>query len=55
MQGGSHDAVAKQFLGVWRLVSTEQRLVDETTRPSPEFGLNGVGYLMYSDAKRMCV
>jgi hypothetical protein len=46
--------VAKQFIGVWRLVSTEQRMADGTTRASPIFGPNGVGYLMYSDAKRMC-
>ncbi len=54
MQARSQDAVAKQFIGVWRLVSTEQRMADGTTHPSPAFGPNGVGYLMYSDAKRMC-
>ncbi len=54
MQGRSQDAVAKQFIGVWRLVSTEQRMADGTTHPSPQFGPNGIGYLMYTDAKRMC-
>ncbi len=54
MQARSQDAVANQFIGVWRLVSTEERLADGTTRPNPVFGPNGVGSLMYSGAKRMC-
>jgi hypothetical protein len=54
MQARSQDAVAKQFIGVWRLVSTEQRLAEGTMRPSPMFGPDGVGYLVYSDTKRMC-
>ncbi len=54
MRARSQDAVARQFIGVWRLVSTEQLMADGTTRPSPDLGPNGVGYLMYIDAKRMC-
>ena len=47
-------SVAKQFVGAWRLVSTEQRLADGTTRPAPAFGPNGVGYLLYTESNRMC-
>ncbi len=43
------------LIGTWRLVSTEQRLMDGTVRPSPIYGPNGVGYLIYGAANRMCV
>jgi uncharacterized protein (TIGR02145 family) len=46
--------LAKRLVGAWRLVSTEQRLSDGTSRPSPLYGPNGVGYLMYSESGRMC-
>ncbi len=38
------------FLGMWKLVSWEQRLTDGTTRQAP----NSVGYLVYTDVGRMC-
>ncbi len=46
--------LARKLVGAWQLVSTEQRLVDGTRRPSPLYGPNGVGYLIYSDSGRMC-
>ena len=46
--------LAKGLVGVWRLVSTEQRMNDGTSRPSPRFGPNGLGYLIYSQSGRMC-
>jgi len=39
-----------QFLGMWRLVSWEQRLADGTTRQAP----NSVGYIVYTEVGRMC-
>jgi hypothetical protein len=42
-------------VGTWRLVSAEQRLTDDTIRPSPIYGPHGAGYLMYGSTGRMCV
>ena len=42
--------IAKQFVGMWRLVSWPQRLADGSTRQSPLT----VGYVMYSDNNYMC-
>ena len=46
----SQDDIAKQFVGMWRLVSWPQRLVDGTTRQSPA----SVAYLIYTDTGHMC-
>src|SRR5215471_1942180 len=43
------------LVGTWRLVSTEQRLMDGSVRPSPIYGPMGVGYLMYGSSHHMCV
>ncbi len=43
-------AVAKQFLGMWKLVSWTQRTADGATRP----GTTDTGYLVYTDVGRMC-
>ena len=43
-------ALAKQFVGMWRLVSRTQRFVDGTTRQHP----NSVAYIIYTDTDRMC-
>lgn len=43
-------AVAKQFIGMWRLVSWPQRLADGTTRQDPR----SVAYLVYTDSGHMC-
>jgi hypothetical protein len=48
------DATAERLFGVWRLVSTEQRMADGTCRSSPKFGPIGVGFLFYSYPNRMC-
>lgn len=50
----SQDNIARQFVGAWRLVSTVQRLADGTTRPNPAYGPDGVGYIIYTEANRMC-
>ena len=44
------DPVAKQFIGMWRLASRTQRLVDGTTRQSPL----STGYIIYTDSGHMC-
>src|SRR5207253_11053479 len=47
----SQDDIAKQFAGMWRLVSSRQRLADGTTRQSS----NNVAYLVFdTDAGHMC-
>jgi hypothetical protein len=46
----SEEDVAGQLLGIWRLVSWEQRLADGTTRQAP----NSVGYIIYTDTGHMC-
>ena len=47
----SQDDIAKQFAGMWRLVSNPQRLVDGTTRIGP----NSVGYAFFdANASHMC-
>ena len=47
----STDDIAKQFAGMWRLVSNPQRLVDGTTRG----GSNSVGYAFFdAQLSHMC-
>ena len=46
----SDDAIAKQFVGMWRLVSQPQRLADGTTRQDPK----SVAYIIYTDTGHMC-
>ena len=47
----SQDDLAKQFAGMWRLVSNPQRLADGTIRQSS----NNVAYVVFdSDAGHMC-
>lgn len=47
----SQDTIAKQFAGMWRGVSTQQRLADGTTRQSS----NNVAYVVFdADAGHMC-
>jgi hypothetical protein len=43
-------SVAKQFVGMWRLVSRPQRLADGTTRQNPV----SVAYIIYTDTGHMC-
>ena len=51
VRGQSKNAIAKQFAGLWHLVSNPQRLADGTTRE----GANSVAYAFFdADAKHMC-
>ncbi len=52
----SHESsgVEAQFLGTWKLVSTEEKLEDGTTRPYKDQGPHGIGYLMYTSDGHMC-
>ena len=51
LRAQSQDEIAKQFAGMWRLLSNPQRLADGTTRE----GSNSVAYAMFdSDASHMC-
>src|SRR5512138_3100071 len=51
----SPPSLARALVGAWRLESAEQHLADGTVRPSPLYGPNGVGYLIYSASGHMCV
>jgi hypothetical protein len=44
-------AVAKQFVGAWRLVSLTRRLADGTTSQ----GRYSVAYIIYADSGHMCM
>jgi hypothetical protein len=51
LRAQSRDDIAKQFAGMWRLVSNPQRLADGTTRE----GSNSVAYAFFdADASHMC-
>ena len=43
-----------QLVGTWRFVSASQRMVDGTVRPDPQTGLNGKGYITYTDTGKIC-
>jgi hypothetical protein len=44
----------QQFLGTWKLVSTEEKLRDGHTRPYTDIGANAQGYLIYTADGHMC-
>ncbi len=46
----SDDPIAKQFVGMWKLVSRTQRLADGTTRQHP---IN-TAYIIYTNTGQMC-
>lgn len=42
------------LVGTWSLVSTIMTMPDGSTRPDPQVGPSPKGYMIYSDANRMC-
>ena len=50
----TNEAVEKQLVGAWRLVSATQRLANGTIRPSPAYGEHQAGYMIYTDTHMMC-
>ena len=50
---GSPDARV-QFVGAWKLVSTEEKLKDGSSRPYQDLGPRGTGYLIYTADGHMC-
>jgi hypothetical protein len=55
LRGQNTDLLRNQLVGTWRFVSSSQRLVDGTTRPDPQTGPKGVGYLIYTKPGQVCV
>jgi Lipocalin-like domain len=51
IRGSSH--AQAQFVGTWKLVSTEEVLKDGSSRPYQDVGPRGTGYLIYADG-HMC-
>ena len=43
-----------RFVGTWKLVSTEEKLKDGSSRPYQDLGPRGGGYLIYSADGNMC-
>ncbi|MGB7332493.1 MAG: lipocalin-like domain-containing protein [Terriglobales bacterium] len=48
------DSIREYFLGVWKLVSTEDKYSDGHTTPFPDLGRDAVGFLMYTPSGHMC-
>jgi lipocalin-like protein len=48
-------SIERVLVGTWRLVSTEERLRDGSTRPYPDLGANARGNLIYAEDGHMCV
>ena|SRR5215469_8022135 len=47
--------VRRRVVGTWKLVATEETLKSGGTRPFPQFGPHGKGFLMYQADGYMCV
>jgi len=45
---------SRLFVGTWKLVSTEEKLRDNRTRPYTDLGPNAQGYLIYTEDGHMC-
>ena len=43
-----------RIVGTWKLVSTEERMKDGTTRPFPRYGAQCKGFLIYQRDGYMC-
>jgi Lipocalin-like domain len=52
--GQNESEIRDRIVGTWKLVSTEQTMKDGTTRPSPRYGAEGKGFLMYQRDGYMC-
>jgi hypothetical protein len=52
--GQTESDIRDRIVGTWKLVSTEQTLKDGTTRPYPQYGAQGKGFLMYQRDGYMC-
>jgi hypothetical protein len=50
----SESEIRDRIVGTWKLVSTELTMEDGTTRPYPQYGANGKGFLMYAPDGYMC-
>lgn len=53
--GEIESEVRCRVAGTWKLVSTEETLKGGGTRPFPQFGAHGKGFLMYQANGYMCV
>jgi hypothetical protein len=52
--GETESGLRGRLVGTWKLVSTEEKLKDGGTRPFPQFGADGKGFLMYQADGYMC-
>jgi len=52
--GDTELEIRKRIVGTWKLVSAEETLKDGRTRPFPQFGPHGEGFLMYQADGYMC-
>ena len=54
-RGRDAETASQRLIGTWRLVSAGFLLPDGTLEPFPQYGPNGIGYLMYDSTRHMCV
>jgi Lipocalin-like domain len=54
MVGQTESEIRDRIVGTWKLVSAEQTMKDGTTRPYPQLGAQGKGFLMYQRDGYMC-
>lgn len=52
--GQTESEIRNRIVGTWKLVLTEETLKDRTTRPMPDLGPHGKGFLMYQRDGYMC-
>ena len=52
--GQTEAEVRQRIVGTWKLVSTEETMKDGSTRPFPQLGAHGKGFLMYQSDGYMC-
>jgi hypothetical protein len=45
---------ARELVGTWGLLATQQRLADGTVQPEVKLGPRGIGYVIYSDTGVVC-
>ena len=55
LHGQNPEPLRNHLVGTWRFVSSTQRLADGTTRPDPQTGPKGIGYLVYTKTGQVCV
>src|SRR3974377_2208600 len=54
LRGQNSRPLRDRLVGTWRLISSTQWLTDGRPRHEPQTGLNGAGYLVYTQGGQVC-